>query len=100
MNRKIPTFFVRSCEVCGRRLEIPVSLLGQHVNCEHCGATFTAHDPSHPNHPHMDASSEFMQRVELLLAIADNQRGHTFNSALESSLNEKTSRQSDSHLSR
>ncbi len=74
MSRKIPTFFVRPCDVCGRILEIPINLLGEWVTCEHCQATFIAYDPSSPDRPDIQTPSEFMERVDLLLAAAHNQR--------------------------
>ena len=71
---KIPTFFVRSCGVCGRTLRVPVSLLGELVTCEHCQATFLADDPNRRPRRTVDAASEFGQRVEMMLTAAHNQR--------------------------
>ena len=34
------------CPVCGRTLEIGVTLLGRRVYCQHCGGGFVAADPA------------------------------------------------------
>ncbi len=39
-------YFQQGCPVCGRRLEIDVSLLGRRVYCQHCGGGFIAMDAS------------------------------------------------------
>ena len=38
--------FHQSCPVCGRRLNIRVTLLGKRVFCQHCGGGFIAADAS------------------------------------------------------
>jgi len=38
--------FHQGCPVCGRLLDIGVTLLGKRVYCQHCGGGFTAGDPS------------------------------------------------------
>lgn len=43
-------FFQQGCPVCGRRLEIDVSLLGKRVYCQHCGGGFVAMDASLVDH--------------------------------------------------
>ncbi len=43
-------FFQQGCPVCGRRLEIDVSLLGRRVYCQHCGGGFIAMDASLVDH--------------------------------------------------
>lgn len=37
-------FFLQHCPVCGRILQVRVSLLGQRVYCQHCGGGFVAMD--------------------------------------------------------
>ena len=36
--------FQQGCRVCGRWLQIPVTLLGKRVYCQHCGGGFVASD--------------------------------------------------------
>lgn len=38
--------FHQGCPVCGRLLNIGVTLLGKRVYCQHCGGGFIAADPS------------------------------------------------------
>jgi hypothetical protein len=33
------SFFTMSCNVCGRRMRVPIHLLGGMVRCQHCSAT-------------------------------------------------------------
>lgn len=42
----IPVSFHQGCPVCGRLLDIRVTLLGKRVYCQHCGGGFIAADPS------------------------------------------------------
>jgi len=42
----IPVSFHQGCPVCGRLLQIRVTLLGRRVYCQHCGGGFIAADPS------------------------------------------------------
>ncbi len=37
-------YYHQGCPVCGRRLQIDVSLLGNRVYCQHCGGGFIAMD--------------------------------------------------------
>lgn len=60
----IPTYYVQACPVCGRSLHVPVQLLGQAAACQHCRATFVAHDP-HAAHRQSTILSE---RVDTLLS--------------------------------
>lgn len=46
VTRTVKVFFQQGCPVCGRRLEIDVSLLGRRVYCQHCGGGFVAMDSS------------------------------------------------------
>ncbi|MFM8495920.1 MAG: response regulator [Planctomycetia bacterium] len=41
-----PVSFHQGCPVCGRLLNIGVTLLGRRVYCQHCGGGFIAADPS------------------------------------------------------
>ncbi|HAN99605.1 MAG TPA: hypothetical protein DCQ98_20230 [Planctomycetaceae bacterium] len=36
----VPTFFLRACPTCGRRLEVAVQHLGRDVECPSCGSRF------------------------------------------------------------
>ena len=87
---KRPTYFVRSCGVCGRTLRVPVSLLGELVNCEHCQATFLADDPNRRPRRVIDAASEFGQRVEMLLTAAHNQRNRGYTNLREDASYERS----------
>lgn len=44
--QNIPVSFNQGCPVCGRLLNIRVTLLGKRVYCQHCGGGFVAADPS------------------------------------------------------
>lgn len=87
---KIPTFFVRSCGVCGRALRVPVTLLGELVTCEHFQATFVANAPNNRSHSAVDKASEFGQRVEMLLTAAQNQRSRGFTNLVENESPERS----------
>ena len=41
------TFFLQSCPVCGRHLEVRVRFLGKQVSCIHCNGSFVAAYPQH-----------------------------------------------------
>ncbi|MFM8890053.1 MAG: response regulator [Planctomycetia bacterium] len=41
-----PVCYHQHCPVCGRSLQIRVTLLGQRVYCQHCGGGFIASDAS------------------------------------------------------
>lgn len=89
---KIPTFFVRSCGVCGRTLRIPVSLLGELVTCEHCRATFVADDRNHRQPVANNVAAEFGQRLDMLLAAAHNQRNRGSTCMAEDDSSESSAR--------
>ena len=38
----VPTFFMRPCPTCGRRLEVQICYLGQSLSCPHCHSKFVA----------------------------------------------------------
>jgi len=42
----VPVTFHQGCPVCGRLLNIRVTLLGKRVYCQHCGGGFIASDSS------------------------------------------------------
>jgi len=70
-------FFHQGCPVCGRRLEIDVSLLGARVYCQHCGGGFLAMDPALRSQGHgesTDRADELLARAATLLAQADDAR--------------------------
>lgn len=55
------TFFMQSCPICGRLLRVRVQLLGQLVDCGHCGGAFLAHEHDEQR------SSAIDERIEELL---------------------------------
>ncbi len=62
-------FFHQGCPVCGRRLEIDVSLLGRRVYCQHCGGGFVAMDPDMGT-PAASTAVPTDEKVEALLEQA------------------------------
>ena len=60
-----PVFFIQSCPVCGRSLQIRVTLLGRQVFCQHCGGGFVATDRS------MERSPCVADKVEDLILRAE-----------------------------
>ncbi len=72
------TYFVQDCPTCGRKLEIRVEYLGRDVVCQHCGKQFCASDQSliaaHDQHQ----ARELIERAEMLLRRAAEQRGIPF----------------------
>ena len=61
------TFFNQTCQVCGRRLQIAVELLGQQVVCRHCRGRFVAHDASSCHTPG-DLDLSLLERADQLIA--------------------------------
>ena len=43
MSKKI--YYLQSCPICGRRLQINVAYIGHIVSCFHCHASLLAQDP-------------------------------------------------------
>ncbi len=37
-NSGSKSFFTMGCDVCGRRMRVPIHLLGGMVRCQHCNA--------------------------------------------------------------
>ena len=80
------TSITESCEVCGRRIEIDRSLLGQSVSCPHCQASFLA--PTQVNQSgvtpgelelvaHLSGDeSDLMKRVHSALERSGSHRGN------------------------
>ncbi|MFM7242873.1 MAG: response regulator [Planctomycetaceae bacterium] len=67
-------FFHQGCPVCGRRLEIDVSLLGAKVYCQHCGGGFVAMDASMLPGGHEVTTAradELLARADEMLARVD-----------------------------
>ena len=58
------THFVQACPICGRRLQVRMSLLGRSVACPHCQAEFTASLESEPG----ASANDLLARAEMLLA--------------------------------
>jgi hypothetical protein len=63
----IPTTYMQTCHVCGRWLQIPVQLFGMTAACQHCEATFAAHDPACHRAAAIDPRRALMQRIDELL---------------------------------
>ncbi len=61
------TFFVQSCPVCGRHLEVRIRHLGKKVTCVHCGGGFVASDPEMANSRQSNAQIDLFCRAERLL---------------------------------
>jgi hypothetical protein len=60
------TYFVQSCPICGRALQVRLEYLGRSVTCQHCHGTFTAADPS------LEPVENADVRVDNLLSRADD----------------------------
>jgi len=68
-------FFIQECPTCGRTLQVRVTYLGKMVACKHCHAQFNASDPdSHPIASHDNSDVVLLDRVDALLASADEMR--------------------------
>jgi len=74
MSRDV--YFNQQCPVCGRMLEVRVSLLGQRVYCQHCGGGFIALDEPQASTSHRpewratDRVDELLERAALMLQRA------------------------------
>ena len=60
----MPTHFNQGCPVCGRRLRVPVQLLGKQVCCQHCGQEMLATSDD----SEQQTSINLRKRVDRLLA--------------------------------
>lgn len=66
-------YFLQHCPVCGRMLQVRVSLLGQRVYCQHCGGGFVAMDaqmqsaPGAESPPATDRVDELLERAASIL---------------------------------
>jgi hypothetical protein len=83
--------FFGTCPTCGRKLHIPIELLGKLVQCHGCTAEFRATGDKSPYEAHAASSSSpgmaetasrvnLDLRVESLLEAADRQlrQGHAY----------------------
>lgn len=80
---KHSTKFVSRCRVCGRTLEIPVTLLGKLASCNHCRATFIALDRPNDGLKVNDPATEIVRRLDLILSTVECQRTHNRDSSDE-----------------
>ena len=70
--------FCQTCPICGRSLQIQVTLLGRRVYCQHCGGGFVAMDEamrstapgSARSRAAVDAADDLLQRAALVLQQA------------------------------
>lgn len=73
----IPVSFHQGCPVCGRLLDIRVTLLGRRVYCQHCGGAFIAADPATAPAAGRQARdrrvAELIERADLALEKAASQ---------------------------
>ena len=66
-------YFQQHCPVCGRMLQVRVTLLGPRVYCQHCGGGFTAMDEQllpadgRTGRSVADRADELLQRAALVL---------------------------------
>lgn len=73
-------YFHQHCPVCGRMLQVRVSLLGQQVYCQHCGGGFTAMDEElrpaaeRPSQTVESRAEELLEQAAFLLEQAENDR--------------------------
>jgi|YNPBryunderm2012_1023409.scaffolds.fasta_scaffold04083_5 hypothetical protein len=61
------TYYIQSCPICGRRLQIRVEYLGKQVSCRHCGGQFVAADSPMRRADSGQPTSDLLQRAEQLL---------------------------------
>ena len=61
------TYYIQSCPICGRRLQVRVEYLGKQVSCRHCGGQFVARDSRMGRADPAQATNELLQRAEQLL---------------------------------
>ncbi len=61
------TYFVQTCPVCGRRLQIRVEYLGKKVVCQHCRGELVASDPTTVRCDHPQSAPTSLQRANELL---------------------------------
>jgi hypothetical protein len=71
------TFYVQSCPICGRRLQIRVEYLGRRVACQHCQGQFTAADPANRSCDFPECGSELLRRADELLESVAQRRAAT-----------------------
>jgi len=66
------TFYVQTCPVCGRHLEVRIQYLGKQVSCVHCGGGFVASHPRQNGAQARKVESDLMGRADRLLDQARN----------------------------
>lgn len=66
-------YFHQHCPVCGRTLQVRVTLLGRRVYCQHCGGGFIAMDEQmlpdggRRSRTSAERAEELLERASLLL---------------------------------
>ena len=68
------TYFVQSCPICGRSLQIRLEYLGRTVACQHCRGTFTATDPTIRPVEALGSFGDLLSRADDLLATTTRPR--------------------------
>ena len=65
------TFFIQSCPICGRKVQIRVEHLGKRCVCRHCQGQFVAMDPANAHGDCPDRAHALLRRAnELLDSVA------------------------------
>jgi hypothetical protein len=65
------TYFVQTCPICGRSLQIRLEYLGRSVACQHCQGSFMAIDPAmQPVEKTSDSGDDLLARADELLATS------------------------------
>jgi hypothetical protein len=64
------TYFVQTCPICGRSLQVRLEYLGRSVACQHCHGSFTAIDPALLPVETFDATDDLLSRADELLATS------------------------------
>ncbi len=68
------TYFVQTCPICGRSLQIRLEYLGRSVACQHCHGQFTATDPALLPVETLYETDDLQTRVDELLATSVSSR--------------------------
>jgi hypothetical protein len=64
------TYFVQTCSICGRSLQIRLEYLGRSVSCPHCNGSFMAIDPAMREVVDSGSGDDLLARADELLAIS------------------------------
>lgn len=86
LPRRFETRCLQTCPVCGRRLSLPVQLLGRVATCGHCLATFQARC-AEEHCDGVDPSARLYERAEELLRLADARFEPSFYGYFHASMN-------------